>query len=112
MAAQKKLQFCFIMRHSCKNDKQCGLQAYNEEKGLQATLNHLKQLSPAPHEIIVVDGGSSDRYACDWRGCLDPCPGCPLREQVYIDRRTLPNIHPTCIWQQSRVLQREQTDGG
>jgi rSAM/selenodomain-associated transferase 2 len=35
--------------------------AYNEEKGLQATLNHLKQLSPAPHEIIVVDGGSSDR---------------------------------------------------
>lgn len=33
----------------------------NEEKALPATLASLAQLSPKPHEIIVVDGASSDR---------------------------------------------------
>ena len=33
----------------------------NEENALPATLASLAQLSPGPYEIIVVDGGSSDR---------------------------------------------------
>ncbi|KAK9815414.1 hypothetical protein WJX72_003261 [[Myrmecia] bisecta] len=35
--------------------------ALNEERGIRATLQWLKSLQPAAHEIIVVDGGSSDR---------------------------------------------------
>ncbi len=35
--------------------------AYNEEKALPATLASLAQFSPAPDEILLVDGGSNDR---------------------------------------------------
>lgn len=34
--------------------------ALNEEKCIGATLRYLKSMTPAPAEIIVVDGGSSD----------------------------------------------------
>ncbi|OEK07497.1 TIGR04283 family arsenosugar biosynthesis glycosyltransferase [Roseivirga misakiensis] len=33
---------------------------YNEASCIEATLEHLKELDPAPFEVIVVDGGSSD----------------------------------------------------
>lgn len=35
--------------------------ALNEEAALPATLSNLQNLSPQPHEIILVDGGSDDR---------------------------------------------------
>ena len=37
------------------------LQALNEETGIQQTLAYLQQCRPLLHEVIVVDGGSSDR---------------------------------------------------
>ncbi|KAI3437612.1 hypothetical protein D9Q98_000064 [Chlorella vulgaris] len=44
--------------------------ALNEEAGLEATLRYLqKQLQPAAAEIIVVDGGSSDRTVSVARRC-------------------------------------------
>ncbi|MEM7006087.1 MAG: TIGR04283 family arsenosugar biosynthesis glycosyltransferase [Pseudomonadota bacterium] len=33
----------------------------NEEDAVQATLDHLKTLQPAPYEVILVDGGSIDK---------------------------------------------------
>ncbi|MFY0594667.1 TIGR04283 family arsenosugar biosynthesis glycosyltransferase [Roseivirga sp.] len=33
---------------------------YNEASCIEAVLHHIDQLEPAPHEIIIVDGGSSD----------------------------------------------------
>jgi hypothetical protein len=44
--------------------------ALNEEAGLEATLRYLQQqLQPAAAEIIVVDGGSSDRTVSVARRC-------------------------------------------
>ncbi len=37
------------------------VQVLNEEAGIQQTLAFLQQCRPSVHEIIVVDGGSSDR---------------------------------------------------
>lgn len=36
------------------------LQVLNESAAVVATLQHLHQLSPPMHEVIVVDGGSTD----------------------------------------------------
>jgi glycosyltransferase involved in cell wall biosynthesis len=36
-------------------------QALNEERCIVSTMQQLKQLKPPPLEIIVVDGGSTDR---------------------------------------------------
>ncbi|BDA48667.1 probable glucosyl-3-phosphoglycerate synthase at N-terminal half [Coccomyxa sp. Obi] len=33
----------------------------NEERQIEATLEELRQLEPAAHEVIIVDGGSTDR---------------------------------------------------
>ena len=38
-----------------------GLQALNEEKCIAETLQIVRSLEPSPHEVIVVDGGSTDR---------------------------------------------------
>lgn len=38
-----------------------GLQALNEEKCIADTLQIVQALDPSPHEVIVVDGGSTDR---------------------------------------------------
>ena len=35
--------------------------ALNEEAALPATLDRLKKLKPQPHQIVLVDGGSTDR---------------------------------------------------
>ena len=51
-------------------------QTLNEEAGIAATLQHLRGLHPPPHEIIVVDAASEDRWvlgsssvACCRAGC-------------------------------------------
>ena len=38
-------------------------QALNEEKGIEDALRYLESCRPPPHEIVVVDGGSRDRWA-------------------------------------------------
>ena len=40
------------------------LQALNEEAGIAATVASLARMIPSPAEIIVADGGSTDRSAC------------------------------------------------
>ena len=40
-------------------------QTLNEEAGIAATLQHLRGMHPPPHEIIVVDAASDDRWASD-----------------------------------------------
>lgn len=37
------------------------VQALNEEKQIEATVKCLRHLDPPAHEVIVVDGGSTDR---------------------------------------------------
>jgi rSAM/selenodomain-associated transferase 2 len=44
----------------------------NEAKYIRQTLTHLQELDPAPHEIIVVDGGSTDHT-------LDICRSYPVK---------------------------------
>ncbi len=44
--------------------------AFNEETSLGRTLRHLALLSPPPHEIIVVDGGSEDKTLAIALGAL------------------------------------------
>ena len=39
-------------------------QAYNEERCIAAAVQYLKSLRPALHEVLVVDGGSTDRCVC------------------------------------------------
>lgn len=46
------------------------VQALNEEKQIGATIQTLRELQPPAHEIIVIDGGSSDR----WGGMLHSSP--------------------------------------
>ena len=43
------------------------LQVLNEEAGIAATVAYLARLRPSPAEIIVADGGSTDRS--DWSDC-------------------------------------------
>jgi hypothetical protein len=51
------------------------MQTLNEEKQIQSTIHELRALVPPAHEIIVVDGGSRDRWddrvniLCDKRAC-------------------------------------------
>ncbi len=37
------------------------MQVLNEERQIGVTLEELRQLEPAAHEVIIVDGGSTDR---------------------------------------------------
>ena len=37
------------------------MQTLNEEAGIGACINHLRVLEPAVHQIIIADGGSTDR---------------------------------------------------
>lgn len=46
---------------ACINLFGSALQALNEEKGIAQTLRAVLSLDPPPHEVIVVDGGSTDR---------------------------------------------------
>jgi cellulose synthase/poly-beta-1,6-N-acetylglucosamine synthase-like glycosyltransferase len=34
----------------------------NEERSIPVLLEHIRTLQPPPHEVIFVDGGSSDRH--------------------------------------------------
>ena len=80
------------------------LQALNEEAGIAATVAWLSTgLHPSPAEIIVADGGSTDRS--DWSDCHSLClyptnsqkPGM-LREPSTIAMHTLAGSW-TCLWQ-------------
>ncbi len=37
------------------------MQALNEEKQIEKTIQNLLYLGPPAHEVIVIDGGSTDR---------------------------------------------------
>ncbi|MEL6163649.1 MAG: glycosyltransferase, partial [Cyanobacteria bacterium J06628_3] len=45
--------------------------ALNEESSLGKTLRQLTLLSPAPKEIIVVDGGSEDKTVIRAKSCFE-----------------------------------------
>lgn len=60
ITSHRDVCLCLLCTMPCL-DKESSLQAFNEEKGLPATLELLGQLTPQPHEVIVVDGSSQDR---------------------------------------------------
>ncbi len=53
--------------------------AFNEETSLGRTLRHLALLSPPPHEIIVVDGGSEDKTVAIAKCALSSAPTIKLK---------------------------------
>ena len=66
------------------------LQTLNEEAGISACIHRLQALEPAAHQIIVADGGSTDRLL-SLRGDVHRAFTLPAHEQLHL-HRNLPEI--------------------
>lgn len=47
----------------CRNRACLRSQTFNEEKAILPLMQHLSQLQPAVHQVLVADGNSGDRCA-------------------------------------------------